>query len=74
MELCQRYVLFTKSKIKKWILFFKNVFSYLVTVEDTGKNVNLDLSMSQNLTNDLFKKLSFDKGFFYDTFGHGDFI
>ncbi len=62
------------QRSKKWILFFKNVFSYLVTVEDTGKNVNLDLSMSQNLTNDLFKKLSFDKGFFYDTFGHGDFI
>ena len=47
MELCQRYVLFTKSKIKKWILFFKNVFSYLVTVEDTGEVLDLDLCMSE---------------------------
>ncbi len=44
------------QRSKKWILFFKIVFSYLVTVEDTGENVDLDLSISQNLTNDLFKK------------------
>ena len=62
------------QRSKKWILFFKIVFSYLVTVEATGENVDLDLSISQNLTNYLFKKKSFDKGFFYDTFDHGDFI
>ena len=44
------------QRSKKWILFFKIVFSYLVTVEDTGENDDLDLSISQNLTNDLFKK------------------